>query len=120
MKSWQSGRDRAGHLAPYGDEVITQTVWTTPDAPPREVAILFVPDDLHRLEHLRAAGIPRLLLIPATATAPLPADELEDWVRVPADPDEVTARAQHLARAADGAACAFPAQRSDDREPANG
>lgn len=58
-------------------------------------------EDLRRT--LRAAGVPRLLLIDPPWEPPLPVDPLEDWVGTNADPDEVRHRMANLAaRAVNG------------------
>lgn len=45
-----------------------------------------------RRHHLAAIGFPRLLLVAPGAMAPTCDDVLEDWVRVPADDDELASR----------------------------
>jgi hypothetical protein len=60
-------------------------------------------DDDIRAE-LAEAGVPRILLIADGAAPPEHWDELEDWVRLPLDPEELEQRARTLrrrARAAD-------------------
>jgi DNA-binding response OmpR family regulator len=44
------------------------------------------------------ARVPRLLLIRAAASPPVPADELEDWLREPWDRHEMQVRRRALAR----------------------
>jgi hypothetical protein len=61
-------------------------------ASPDDVAVLRHPDDDPLRRHLARLGLPRLLLVPPTAPPPAGLDNVEDWVRVPADVDEVTAR----------------------------
>jgi hypothetical protein len=61
-----------------------------------DVEVLSWPQDAERLEALRAAGRPRLLLVPAAAVPPVVDDELEDWVRLPADADEVRLRRRRV------------------------
>jgi hypothetical protein len=65
----------------------------------RHVAVATVrwPDESERLEALRARGEPRLLLVRPDATAPSITSELEDWVRLPGDPDDVDVRRGTLA-----------------------
>ena len=53
------------------------------------------------LEDLRRRRVPRLLLVAAESPPPDGADELEDWVRMPADPVEVECRVELLARRAE-------------------
>jgi DNA-binding response OmpR family regulator len=60
------------------------------------VALIAWPRDAEHAEDLRAAGLPRLLLLSEAAEPPLSDDELQDWVRVPSDPLEVDARMQAL------------------------
>lgn len=56
------------------------------------------PGDEERLERLRSEGRPRLLLVEAGAAPPLPADQLEDWIRVPAQEIDMRARLEGLER----------------------
>ena len=56
-------------------------------------------DDTTRAE-LAGLGFPRILLVPAHAAPPEHWDELEDWVRLPLDPDELRQRARTLRRRA--------------------
>ena len=65
-----------------------------------EVVIVRWPTEDDRLTRLRSQGRPRLLLVEDGAPPPLPADDLEDWIRVPADEMDVRARADALARRA--------------------
>jgi hypothetical protein len=60
------------------------------------VAILRWPEELEQVEHLRAAGTPRLLLVAPDAPAPLSTDCDEDWIRLPAPEDDVRVRASML------------------------
>lgn len=70
-----------------------------------DVALVRWPDEPERLEALRDAGVPRLLLVEARAPVPTVVDPLEDWVRRPADEAEVQARLATLrARAGVGVA----------------
>jgi two-component system OmpR family response regulator len=57
-----------------------------------DVVLVRWPDEIERLETLRARGAPRLLLVPPDAVPPVTVDPLEDWVRLPADQSEVRAR----------------------------
>ncbi len=61
-----------------------------------EVMIVTLPADVDLLATLRAAGAPRLLLVPNEVEPPIGGDALEDWVRLPADPREVHARISTL------------------------
>ena len=70
-----------------------------------DVALVRWPDERERLEALRDAGAPRLLLVEASSPAPTVVDPLEDWVRRPGDEVEVQARLATLrARAGVGVA----------------
>lgn len=61
-----------------------------------EVTIVTLPADSELLNTLRAAGSPRLVLVPDDTEPPIGGDALEDWVRLPADPREVHARISTL------------------------
>lgn len=65
-----------------------------------EVEILHWPDESERLEHLRASGRPRLLLVNDTVAPPATVDPLEDWTRSTADPRDVQTRVTTLHRRA--------------------
>lgn len=56
------------------------------------------PTEAARLAELRARHVPRLVLVEADADAPVPVDDAEDWIRVPADPRDVTVRVAGLLR----------------------
>lgn len=56
------------------------------------VRILHWPEQSHQLDQYRAQGVPRLLLVAPTAPPPHCVDQLEDWIRTPADPQDVRAR----------------------------
>ena len=60
------------------------------------VALVAWPRQKDHAEDLRAAGLPRLLMLTQSAEPPICDDELQDWVRVPSDPLEVNARMQAL------------------------
>ena len=70
-----------------------------PDDTP-EVALLRWPEDAESRRRLAAARLPRLLLIAAGDAPPLDDDELEDWIRLPLDPDELAIRSSTLAERA--------------------
>lgn len=61
-----------------------------------EVAHVRWPDERARREHLARQGQPRLLLVEAGTPPPVEVDDLEDWIRLPADDVDVKARAEHL------------------------
>ncbi len=65
---------------------------TAPGSASSPVRILRWPEQSQQLDHCRALGIPRLLLVAPTAPPPHCVDELEDWIRTPADPQDLQAR----------------------------
>jgi DNA-binding response OmpR family regulator len=68
-----------------------------------DVVLVRWPEERQRLDQLRAAGSPRLLLVGPDVAPPESADCLEDWVRLPADDRDVRARlATLVARAGNG------------------
>lgn len=71
------------------------TTFAPSDAP---IALLRWPDDAERRQALTAEGRPRLLLVDPDAPPPATWDVLEDWVRLPADPEEIEARIATLMR----------------------
>jgi hypothetical protein len=64
------------------------------------VSVLMWPADAHVRDHLAAFRQPRLLLVDPGASAPALLDELEDWMRTPADPVDLRARSMELQRRA--------------------
>ena len=60
------------------------------------VSIVEWPAEDERRSHLARLGQPRLLLVPFGVQPPRPLDELEDWIRSPADPIDLMARSEHL------------------------
>jgi hypothetical protein len=72
------------------------------------VALVPWPSEAADAAELADAGRPRLLLVAREADPPDVSDELEDWIRVPADERDVEVRARRLARLAVG-------RRSPDR-----
>ena len=64
------------------------------------VALVAWPREAARAQRLADAATPRLLLVEPGAAPPPPSDELQDWVRLPADEHEVALRARRLARLA--------------------
>lgn len=62
---------------------------------PVDVELLRWPDESHRREQLQRDKRPRLLLVEGELP-PLPADELEDWIRMPADDDDLRLRVAGL------------------------
>jgi hypothetical protein len=65
-----------------------------------DVALVAWPGESDWLDGLRRAGQPRLLLVRDDVDPPINEDDLEDWVRTPADPIEVHARVAVLKRRA--------------------
>jgi DNA-binding winged helix-turn-helix (wHTH) protein len=65
-----------------------------------EVALVQWPAEQDRREELRRAGQPRLLLVERGAP-PIPTDELEDWIRLPADDLDLRVRVEALRRRTD-------------------
>ena len=74
-----------------------------------DVVLVRWPEETERLERLRAAGSPRLLLVGEDLAAPEPVDPLEDWIRLPAAEDDLRVRVSTLASragiGADGSRC---------------
>jgi DNA-binding response OmpR family regulator len=62
-----------------------------------DVTMLRWPEEESRRSRISLAGEPRLLLVPDGEEPPPVADCLEDWIRVPADENEVRARVDALA-----------------------
>jgi two-component system, OmpR family, response regulator len=77
-----------------------------------EVALVHWPAEQDRREELRRAGQPRLLLVERGAP-PIPTDELEDWIRLPADDLDLRVRVEALRRRTDGDVGALPALDDD-------
>lgn len=72
-----------------------------------EVALVQWPAEQDRREELRRAGQPRLLLVEQGAP-PIPSDELEDWIRLPADDLDLRVRVEALRRRTDNDVGAAP------------
>jgi DNA-binding response OmpR family regulator len=64
------------------------------------VAVLKWPEQERERRRLASARAPRLLLVASSAPPPTSVDALEDWVRLPADPEELVARRACLLRRA--------------------
>lgn len=62
------------------------------------VELLHWPKEQARRDRLDALNQPRLLLVDPDAEAPLTVDPREDWVRLPADHEDVQARVESLRR----------------------
>lgn len=80
-----------------------------PTVRPVDVALLRWPLEEDRRRALLARGAPRLLLVDAETVAPEVTDCLEDWVRLPADQDDIDARCRALATRAIAHGPATPA-----------
>ncbi len=65
-----------------------------------DVVLVRWPLERQRCEELRHNGRPRLLLIENGTAVPQPGDELEDWIRLPADDSDLQVRVETLARRA--------------------
>lgn len=78
-----------------------------------DVALLQWPEEERARARLAAVGRPRLLLVAPGGPAPVLLDELEDWLRVPVDPDDLRARTEVLERRG-GTALPSPGVTLDD------
>ena len=65
-----------------------------------DVVLVRWPSDESTRTRLRADGVPRVLLVEGAAPPPSISDELEDWIRVPADEVDLHARVDAIARRA--------------------
>ncbi|MEY2437224.1 MAG: two-component system, OmpR family, response regulator [Acidimicrobiaceae bacterium] len=65
-----------------------------------DVVLIRWPAEEARRDHLRQSGAPRLLLVESGAAPPVAVDEIEDWIRVPADEVDLHARVENLNRRA--------------------
>lgn len=72
----------------------------TSDPPGVEVALVRWPEEEATRRQLMAARLPRLLLLDPGAPPPVSVDDIEDWVRLPCDPEELDIRIATLARRA--------------------
>lgn len=68
---------------------------------PVDVVLLRWPAEQARRDELRVQGCPRLLLV-EDGVPPLPVDDLEDWIRVPAGDVDVQVRVDGLRQRAGG------------------
>jgi len=63
-----------------------------------DVVLVRWPAEEDRRVRLADEGVPRLLLVEDAAAPPVAIDDLEDWIRVPADEVDLHARVENLAR----------------------
>jgi Transcriptional regulatory protein, C terminal len=77
-----------------------------------EVAFVHWPADQDRRDELRLSGQPRLLLVDRGAP-PIPTDELEDWIRLPADDLDLRVRVEALRRRIGGDSGSTPSLDDD-------
>jgi hypothetical protein len=68
---------------------------------PVDVRLVRWPMEHEYRDELHSVGVPRVLILEPDARPPAPWDELEDWVRVPVDRDELVLRATTVAHRAD-------------------
>ena len=61
-----------------------------------EITLVKLPGDRARLDSLRRAGDPRLILVEADCDPPITTEPFEDWIRIPADERDVIARQEGL------------------------
>ena len=66
-----------------------------------DISLISWPGEADRLASLRSSRVPRLLLVDRGAPPPVTADELEDWIRVPAPEEDLRARVEGLSRRAE-------------------
>jgi DNA-binding response OmpR family regulator len=65
-----------------------------------DVVLVRWPSDGPELARLRAQGVPRVLLVEGGGPPPALVDELEDWIRLPADEVDLEARIAAIDRRA--------------------
>ncbi|MCU1344623.1 MAG: helix-turn-helix protein [Acidimicrobiia bacterium] len=73
-----------------------------------DVVLLRWPSESERRDRLSESGVARLLLVEPGEPLPPVVDELEDWVRVPADEVEVQARVSTLSARARAGVTSVP------------
>jgi two-component system, OmpR family, response regulator len=61
-----------------------------------DVELVRWPMDAARLHELRDSATARLVLVATSARAPMPTDDLEDWVRLPATDEDIRLRVEVL------------------------
>lgn len=62
------------------------------------ITLVRLPEERARLDELRAAGTPRLILVEGDSEPPITTESCEDWIRVPVDERDVIARQEGLRR----------------------
>lgn len=73
-----------------------------------DVVLVRWPAEDERRSELREEGVPRLLLVENDSAPPRTVDDLEDWVRVPADEVDLHARVENLSRRVQSRSSAVP------------
>ncbi len=63
-----------------------------------DIVLVRWPAEEERRAALREEGVPRLLLVENGSAPPVAEDDLEDWIRVPADEVDLHARVENLGR----------------------
>lgn len=104
----------AATVPPHGEPPPTPTSEQHPEAAASTgVVLVHWPTEAERRDALAVAGQPRLLLIEPDVPPPLVRDDLEDWIRTPADPIEVQARVATLSERATAATTPTPTVDTD-------
>ena len=85
-----------------------------------DVALVRWPTEQDRLDRLRAEGRPRLLLVENGDPPPIPVDELEDWIRLPAGEIDLRTRVDGLVQRSAAAQPATPSLDEDGVLRVNG
>jgi hypothetical protein len=75
---------------------------------PVDVVLLRWPAESVRRDELATAHLLRLLLVEGDAPPPVVADDLEDWIRVPASEEDLRNRVDGLRRRVEGRAVTLP------------
>lgn len=73
-----------------------------------DVVLVRWPSDEATRDRLAEEGVPRLLLVEGDSRPPAVSDELEDWIRVPADEVDLHARMEALERRAQARSTGLP------------
>lgn len=88
---------RAGRAPIDGHITETTAKRNTPTVAGVDVELVSWPAGREQREQARAAGWARLLLVSASAAPPITGDVYEDWIRLPASHEDVSARVRVLA-----------------------